>query len=260
MENPRKYGTAPYGVAVLHGGPGAPGEMAPVARVLSRSRGVLEPLQTAASIDGQVNELRTILNGHGSLPVILIGHSWGAWLGWIFAARHPDMVRKLILVGSGPFEEKYTAAMNKTRLDRLTPEERTEAEALMESLENPAVIKDTAMIQRFGELMSKSASFRPIAAKSELIDFQPDVFTGVMEEALALRKSGALLELGRAISCPVVALHGDYDPHPHRGVSEPLSRIVGNFRFVLLKNCGHDPWNETLARDSFFSILGNELN
>jgi len=50
MKNLRKYGEAPFKVAVIHGGPGAPGEMAPVARELSSVSGVLEPLQTATTI------------------------------------------------------------------------------------------------------------------------------------------------------------------------------------------------------------------
>ena len=53
MKNLRKYGNAPFNVAVIHGGPGASGEMAPVARKLSSNWGVLEPLQTEASLDGQ---------------------------------------------------------------------------------------------------------------------------------------------------------------------------------------------------------------
>lgn len=52
MNNLRTYGLSPYRVAVLHGGPGAPGGMAPVARNLSRARGVLEPLQTADTLEG----------------------------------------------------------------------------------------------------------------------------------------------------------------------------------------------------------------
>lgn len=44
MEKFRSYGTAPFEIVVIHGGPGAPGEMAPVARELSGQFGVLEPL------------------------------------------------------------------------------------------------------------------------------------------------------------------------------------------------------------------------
>jgi pimeloyl-ACP methyl ester carboxylesterase len=102
----RKYGKAPFKVAVIHGGPGAGGEMAPVARELSSAWGILEPIQTATSLEGQVEELRTVLESDGDLPVTLIGFSWGAWLSFIVTAAHPSIAQKLILVGSGPYEER----------------------------------------------------------------------------------------------------------------------------------------------------------
>jgi hypothetical protein len=45
MKNLRKYGNPPFRLAVTHGGPDAPGEMAPVARELSTFWGALEPLK-----------------------------------------------------------------------------------------------------------------------------------------------------------------------------------------------------------------------
>ena len=60
MKNLRTYGDPPFNVAVLHGGPGAPGQMAPVARELSSKWGVLEPLQTATSLGGQILELNSM--------------------------------------------------------------------------------------------------------------------------------------------------------------------------------------------------------
>jgi len=44
MDTLRKYGKEPFSIAVIHGGPGAGGEMAPVARELSSHWGVLEPI------------------------------------------------------------------------------------------------------------------------------------------------------------------------------------------------------------------------
>ena len=58
--------------------------MAPVARELASDMGVLEPLQTANSVDGQVEELKNVLEKYGNPPLILIGFSWGAWLSYIF--------------------------------------------------------------------------------------------------------------------------------------------------------------------------------
>jgi len=126
MTNCRNYGTPPFQVVLIHGGPGAPGEMAPVARELSKDFGVLEPLQTADSLDGQMMELKSGLETTAQLPAALIGHSWGAFLGFILAASYPDLARKLILVGSGPFEASYAERIMPTRLKRLSEKERRE--------------------------------------------------------------------------------------------------------------------------------------
>src|SRR5262245_56537754 len=88
VENHRTYGSAPYTVAVVHDGPGAAGEMAPVARELARERGIVEPFQTATSLEGQVEELRVTLESSTVPPVVVIGYSWGAWLSYIVAARY----------------------------------------------------------------------------------------------------------------------------------------------------------------------------
>ena len=90
MTNLRTYGTAPYTVAVLHGGPGAAGQMAPVARRLADEHGILEPLQTAATIDGQVEELRHVIDKNGEPPVTLIGSSWGGYLATRALLTFPD--------------------------------------------------------------------------------------------------------------------------------------------------------------------------
>lgn len=235
------------------------GEMAPVARELASGWGVLEPLQTAASLEGQVEELKTVLEKNGDLPVTLIGFSWGAWLSFIVAASYPAFVKKLILIGSGPYEEKYAARIQETRLNRLSEEDRTEAKSLIEVLDNPATEDKSTAFTRLGTLFSKTDVYDPIMYEFEAIDCQVDIFRGTWKDALELRRSGKLLELGKHIKCPVVAIHGDYDPHPAEGVQKPLSAILKSFRFVLLENCGHKPWIERQARDRFFEILNEEL-
>jgi len=126
MPSFRTYGSPPYTIAVIHGGPGAGGEMAPVARELAEGYGILEPIQTADSLAGQVDELKDVLERNVTLPGILIGYSWGAWLSFIVAAECPELVKKVILVSSGPFEAEYASGIMDTRLNRLNPEERKE--------------------------------------------------------------------------------------------------------------------------------------
>jgi len=259
MKNLKVYGNAPFDVAVIHGGPGAPGEMAPVARELSSGCGVLEPFQTASSLEGQVKELNEVLETSGDLPLTLIGWSWGAILGFIFTARYPLMVKKLILVGSAVFEEKYAVKIMETRLSRLDTEERSEIQTLIESLNDSSIEDKNTLMSRLGRLMFKSDSYNPLPYRNEVLEYQYHIFRSVWKDAEKLRASGELLKLGKQIQCPVVAIHGDYDPHPGEGVQKPLSRVLKDFRFILLEKCGHHPWIERMAMDSFYDIIKKEL-
>ena len=259
MKNLRKYGKSPFNVAVIHGGPGAPGEMAPVARGLSFDLGVLEPFQTEASLEGQVNELYYILEKNGDLPVTLIGWSWGAILGFILAARYFLVVKKLLLVGGAVFEQKYAERIMETRLSRLNEDEKIEVLKLMKALNNPTVEDKNNLMLRLEKLFFKSDSYDPLPYNSEVLEYQYHIFHSVWEDAEKLRASGELLKLAKQIQCPVVAIHGDYDPHPYQGVFEPLSRVIKDFRFIMLEKCGHYPWFERMARDRFYDILKKEL-
>ena len=78
METIRKYGTAPYKIGLVHGGPGAAGSLKNLAEKLSADYGVLEFLQSAKSVNGQIEELKEQVICSCQHPVILIGHSWGA--------------------------------------------------------------------------------------------------------------------------------------------------------------------------------------
>ena len=259
MKPVRIWGRGPYSLAVIHGGPGASGEMAPVARELSTLMGVLEPFQTEKTLELQVRELRSVLLEHGQAPVTLVGFSWGAFLSWITAARYPDLVRKLILVGCPPFEERYAAAITKTRLDRLSPEERSEAEELLVQLDDPATGNKDPLLARLGVILSRAAAFDPLPAVDESFLCQYDVFRGVWDEACELRRKQVLIRMARAIRCPVTAIHGDRDPHPAEGVNEPLSCECPGFRFILLPKCGHRPWIERNASEAFFETLVREI-
>jgi len=236
--------------------------MAPVARELASDRGILEPIQTATSLDGQIEELTMLLSTHADLPVTLVGFSWGAWLSLIVAAKHPAMVKKLILVASGPFQAHYAEQIMPTRLSRLSEEERTEVQTLIRDLEAPSTQNKHATLARFGVLLSKADIFDPAPVKSEpsdAMDCRSDIFQTVWNEAAELRRGGQLLDLARHVQCPVVAIHGDYDPHPAEGVETPLSLTLRDFRFILLEKCGHAPWLERQARDKFYLLLKNEL-
>jgi pimeloyl-ACP methyl ester carboxylesterase len=265
MEHFRKYGSNPFRVAVIHGGPGAAGSVAPIARKLGEMRGVVEPIQTAKTLDGQVEELRLVVQQNAMTPLVLIGHSWGAWLSSIVAANYPALARKLILVGSGPFEEEYVELIAEKRLKRLNQEENEEFLYLVDVLNRAEAPDSNVSLSRLGELVHKADSYDPIdipndATDLDLVENPGEIYEGVWPAAARLRRTGELLRLAATIRCSVVAIHGDCDPHPIEGIQEPLAARLKDFRMIILERCGHEPWCERYAMDKFYNILEHELS
>jgi pimeloyl-ACP methyl ester carboxylesterase len=206
-------------VAVIHGGPGAGGEMAEVAVELCSGRSILEPLQTARSLPAQVEELKGLLEQCAQLPVTLIGFSWGAWLSFILAARYPAMVKKLVLIGCGPFEDRYVPAIMQARLSRLSDGERRQLAGILEILNGPdkgdsekknkksKKSKKNRAFHLLGELLSRADAFDPIKPEKPQAAYPScrvdnadsadssdgaDIYQSVWKEASHLRQTGEL--------------------------------------------------------------------
>lgn len=242
----REYGDPPYRVIVLHGGPGAPGCCAGICRGLAEDFGVLEHLQGKRSIRELVEELRGVITGYGIDKAVLIGHSFGAWLAFIFAATYPQYVGKLILAGCGPFEPKYYPLLVEARSVKTMP------------LEQIADMKAAGLYSGNMQYDPDHYCLLP-DIRHDMIAFNEEQFRALLTEAMSMRESGELLEYAGGIRCPVVAIHGRNDPHPWEGVKTPLEGRLNNFRMFILKKCGHEPWNEYYARNDFFAILKSEI-
>ena len=234
--------------------------MAPVARVLGRKFGVLEPLITARSLEGQIAELTQLLAREAEEPTTLIGHSYGSWLSVMVAARAPHLVAKLVLVSSGAFTAERAADIELERRSRLSEEEGLESERLALAFESATAQEREMIWLKYGELCIKSDSYDPVDAPNEVLPGGAAVFQAVWPEVALQRDSGQLLGMAATLVCPVVAIHGDYDPQPVIGVAQPLEEAVKDFHCVILANCGHTPWIEHNAQAEFYAVLARELS
>ena len=257
--NGRRYGPGPYQFVLLHGGPGAPGSVGTLADELSKDTSVLEPFQAADSVKGQIEELGGFIDKYTRLPVIIAGHSWGAWLAYLFTAKYPEKVQRLILISSGPYEEKYASSVMQTRLSRFTRKERILYDQWMLQWDLLGGRGKKLLLKKLGRLLLKVDGYELVRKKDRTIDYQPDIFEKVWDQARYLRSSGALLKEGKKIKCRVIAIHGDFDPHPWEGVKEPLRKLLSDFEFFLLERCGHEPWLEKRAKGKFYEILREAL-
>lgn len=258
----RFYGAPPYRIVVVHGGPGAPGSAAGLARGISERYGALEPLQSKGGIDALVEELKSQIGRRCAEPVVLIGHSWGAWLAGLFAARHPAVVRKLILLGCGPLDVGYVGEIGLRRERNMSRGEYAEYRRLLSDLSGEDTPDRDEKLARLGAIAEKADGFDEVEDGAEAGDALPvdgALYAAITAEAMRLRESGRLLAEFLRIKCPVVLIQGDADSHPHKGVTEPLSKHGFVIRTHILEKCGHTPWKERHARDAFYRILFDEL-
>ncbi len=270
----RLYGKKPHNLIIVHGGPGSCGEMKPVAENIidfvqekEISAGVMEPFLVQSTISGQIEEIKKRIEQFSFPPCILIGFSWGAWMVFLFAAKYPDLVKKVILIGAGPFESKYTSTISDTRISRLSAKEEREYKKIMVYLQQlgqkSSPEKSQKYFWRLGELAEKADCFKKESMEKfpfrddSIIQMDPNDAFKTMNEAQDLRRNGFFLKVGRNIRCPVYIIHGNYDSHPFLGVKKPLLKIFlkSQIKFYLLQKCGHKPWIEKYASSKFYSIL-----
>lgn len=252
----RKYGREPYRVVVVHGGPGALGDVAAIARNLSSSVGVLEPIQSKYTVDGLIKELKEQVETYTNEPLSFVGHSWGAWLVLLYAVRYPGKVKQLILVGCAPFEEEYVSLISERRKKKLSEEEGTYWDLLVGKLERGYNRDD--VLRELERLVVKSDHYRFRETEEDKRDILPvdgKMYSSVWREAEKIRKDGRWKNLLSRVRCPVYVIHGEMDPHPLEGVIEPLFRANIKFRKIVLPRCGHSPFKEEEVCESFYDLL-----
>lgn len=261
----RTHGNAPHRVVVIHGGPGAPGSVRPLAEEIGAYAGAVEPFQTERTLEGQVTELTRTIEREAHAPLILVGHSWGAWLACLAAQRTPSYVGKVILIGSGPFTDEYVPMIQARRFARLDEHEERIFRETVRRLENeaslPANEKDR-MLMNLGALAKKTDAYAPIDEETSeriVIEDAGTLYANVWQRAAAMRTSGKLLAVARSLPCEIVVIHGEDDPHPAEGVTEPLAAHPRCTQHILPK-CGHTPWEERYARDAFFAVVKKEIS
>lgn len=244
---------------MLHGGPGAPGSAAALARALADPLHVIEPWQRWSSsvpltVDQHVADLEDVVSrdAGGRKPAI-VGESWGAMLALVFASRYPDLVSALVLIGCGTFDERARDRLRRTLEQRTTPEMQTRLARL--EAEFPDEAERLAQRHRVSDPIytyRRAPDTAPDA--SDLVErFDLKGHRETWNDMVRLQASGAYPAGFSSIECPVLMLHGTYDPHPGRMIRDSLHVHVPQIEYHEFEQCGHRPWIEAHARDRFLA-------
>ncbi len=257
----RTYGDSGPQVILLHGGPGAAGYMAPVARDLSNSFRIVEPFQRRReheplTVQRHIDDLHDVVAAYSSdeQPAI-IGHSWGAMLALAYAAQHPDVARCIVLVGCGTFDSAAREYLQITVASRANPQLGSRLRRLAVEIGNPDV-----RLCVLGRLLEPLYIYDSLAeATDETEEYDRQGHDESWRDMLRLQKRGVYPSTFAGIPVPVLMLHGDWDPHPGRMTLTTLQPYLPQLEYTELTNCGHYPWREKAARDTMFEILRDWL-
>src|SRR5439155_20380358 len=154
---------------VLHGGPGAPGSAAGLARLLGSRFRVLEPLQRRSgavplTVARHVADLADVAPEGAAI----VGWSWGAMLALSYAAAHPGRVQSLALVSCGTYDEGSRALYRRDMDARLGVGGRARMAALRARLTGLAdPMQRERVVEELGELAVRTQACDPLPDDDE---------------------------------------------------------------------------------------------
>jgi pimeloyl-ACP methyl ester carboxylesterase len=228
--------------------------MAPVARALADSYRVVEPFQRGSgserlTVARHVADLHDVINLHagGCHPAVL-GASWGAMLALAYAAAHPGSSGPLILVGCGTFDLVARAEMQRTITERMNDEIRAR-------LKYANQLDPDERLKASVEAVTPIYSYDLLASPHEEETVDARAHQETWDDMLRMQTEGIYPAAFAAIKVPVLMVHGTFDPLPGRLILEGLQPYLPQLDYRELERCGHYPWLEKAAADTFFSLV-----
>ena len=241
----------------LHGGPGTDASglartLAPLAGELGlrlifydhRGHGRSEwvPVEQCTQ-DRLVSDVEGVRRALGLGPVHVLGISWGGFLGLMYAARHPDSIRTLAVVGASASRDFMRRAEDNARR-RATAEQWAAYRTLWDgSLSDDASFRRAFDTIRPLYFVDPARAVENSAARSG-IRYRLAVRKFIIEHEYATYDCRA--ELAR-IACPTLVMVGRHDWICPMDQGEEIARLVPGAELAVFEQSGHSPQIEERA-------------
>jgi len=186
------------------------------------------PIEFPALVAG----LEAVLAGRGRAT--LVGHSLGAWMAMVLAARHPEQVERVVAVNGGPLRSPVETV-------NLLPGSREEARETMARLRDPAhpPVPDAVL----DELVRRA----PEGELARMLAAAGGMEAWLMDEAQL-----------RSFPVPVRLVWGSSDQLRPLDYARRMLEALPDARLIPIAQCGHLPQQEAPGR--FLAALGQALS
>ncbi|MGY1617418.1 alpha/beta fold hydrolase [Geodermatophilus sp. SYSU D00691] len=264
----RQFGASGDVVLLLHGGPGCPDYLEPVARHLGdRFRAVTFDQRGVGASTGDgsygladhIADVEAIRRALGAERVHLFGHSWGGLLAQLYLHAHPSRVRSVVLANSSAGVGTDWATMQREVMAhnrrRSGPLGFAALGAWSLAAHLPGPLGDLAGRRVLAHVW---ADYFPDPATAPPVDrswLRGARSRPARATVAAIRSTPAatLDDLGAGSDVPVLVVYGQDDIY---GASiDAVRRRLPSAQHVVLDACGHLPWVQ--APDRFRELMGS---
>ena len=173
---------------------------------------------------------------------IVVGNSWGMILGLAYAGTHPDAVRAVVTIGSGPITLEYLGVFSDNQNSRLGACE-IELRDFWRDPSREAADSDRAAFERL-RAATVAYFYDRKKAVQMAAELNPNDYNFHVPPAF-LKAEGKydIRPKLKTILAPVLLLQGRQDLAGEANVCEAHS-LVKNSTLAFIDKCGHMPWLE----------------
>jgi pimeloyl-ACP methyl ester carboxylesterase len=245
--NPQKFP-----VVMVHGGPGIPDYLAPVAGIINdlcpvhrydqRGTGG-SPWEGEHTIARHVRDLALLLDAWGHDRVVLVGHSFGTNMASYFTLAHPERVAGLVHL-AGPFLDPWRDADRAAQRARRSDEQQARLDELG-AIESRTEDQETEYLALswFTDHADRDRAWDWALASART---QRPVNYVMNSQLNAAKKTDPLEshvdELRERLPPGAVIIGGAGDTRPADALRRLGARL--NCGVVIIPGAGHDPWLE----------------
>ena len=194
------------------------------------------------NLNAYMEDIEALRKQFHAQKFIVVGNSWGMILGLAYAGTHPDAVRAVVTIGSGPITLEYLGVFSDNQNSRLGACE-IELRDFWRDPSREAADSDRAAFERL-RAATVAYFYDRKKAVQMAAELNPNDYN--LHVPPAFLKAEGKYDIRpklKTILAPVLLLQGRQDLAGEANVCEAHS-LIKNSTLAFIDKCGHMPWLE----------------
>jgi proline iminopeptidase len=198
--------------------------------------------QSTINLNAFMEDIEALRRQLHNEKFIVLGNSWGMILGLAYAGTHPDAVRAVVTIGSGPITSEYLGVFSDNQTARLGACE-LELRDFWKNPSRESANPDRAAFERL-RVAAVAYFYDRKKALQMAAELDPKDYNFRVPPAF-LKAAGKydIRPKLKNIVAPVLLLQGRQDLAGEANVWEAHS-LINNSTLAFIDKCGHMPWLE----------------